>query len=163
MNKNDGGPAFPRQKDDQHFGELGMSLRNWFRGQALAGVLMSLADRCDDLTAEEFAATVASTATKSPTRCWPSGRSAMRNRDMPATPQEANQFGGSVYAWSGFTKREEAAIAAMQGLLSCSSEQFASLNTASATVGTTFGQTVAAVAINHVDDLFDALEDRDDN
>ena len=33
--KNDGGPAFPRQNDDQLNAELGMSLRDWFAGQAL--------------------------------------------------------------------------------------------------------------------------------
>jgi hypothetical protein len=32
---NDGGPAFPSDR----FGELGMSLRDWFAGQALAGIM----------------------------------------------------------------------------------------------------------------------------
>ena len=31
---NDGGPAFPSDR----FGEAGMTLRDWFAGQALAGV-----------------------------------------------------------------------------------------------------------------------------
>ena len=39
MAENDGGPAFPRQNDDQQYGELGMSLRDWLAGQALAGNL----------------------------------------------------------------------------------------------------------------------------
>ena len=32
---NDGGPAFPSDR----FGERGMSLRDWFAGQALAGLI----------------------------------------------------------------------------------------------------------------------------
>jgi hypothetical protein len=32
----DGGPAFP--KSDNHWPESGMSLRDWFAGQALAGM-----------------------------------------------------------------------------------------------------------------------------
>lgn len=52
--KNDGGPAFPYpQKTERHFykngeqdmyvlkGDVGMSLRDWFAGQALAGLLAS--------------------------------------------------------------------------------------------------------------------------
>ncbi len=34
---NDGGPAFPR--DQQEWGVPGMSLRDWFAGQALAGLM----------------------------------------------------------------------------------------------------------------------------
>jgi hypothetical protein len=30
--------AFPRQLDDNHYGELGMSLRDYFAGQALVGI-----------------------------------------------------------------------------------------------------------------------------
>ena len=41
MTKNDGGPAFPRQNDDQLHAELGMTLLDWFAGQALAGLLTS--------------------------------------------------------------------------------------------------------------------------
>jgi hypothetical protein len=42
MSKNDGGPAFPRTV--QHYNEYlegrdGMSLRDWFAGQALLGML----------------------------------------------------------------------------------------------------------------------------
>ena len=36
---NDGGPAFPRE--DFHNGVPGMSLRDWFAGQAMAGWLAS--------------------------------------------------------------------------------------------------------------------------
>jgi hypothetical protein len=35
----DGGPAFPREY--MHTGHSGMSLRDWFAGQALAGALAS--------------------------------------------------------------------------------------------------------------------------
>ena len=35
---NDGGPAFPRA-DDVANSNAGMSLRDWFAGQALAGIL----------------------------------------------------------------------------------------------------------------------------
>lgn len=36
---NDGGPAFPR--DHRNAGHNGMSLRDWFAGQALAGMCAS--------------------------------------------------------------------------------------------------------------------------
>ena len=46
MNKTDGGPAFPRACDECshegagcHIGHAGMSLRDWFAGQALVGLL----------------------------------------------------------------------------------------------------------------------------
>ena len=41
MIKNDGGPAFPRQQHpgEYGYGEKGMSLRDYFAGQALAGLL----------------------------------------------------------------------------------------------------------------------------
>lgn len=39
-NTQDGGPAFPSST----FGELGMSLRDWFAGQALVGYLAMHAD-----------------------------------------------------------------------------------------------------------------------
>ena len=41
MSKHDGGPAFPLQLEnrDQYHGSFrGMSLRDWFAGQALAGI-----------------------------------------------------------------------------------------------------------------------------
>jgi hypothetical protein len=37
--KDDGGPAFPSQWDDKD--NEGMSLRDWFAGQALAGLVRS--------------------------------------------------------------------------------------------------------------------------
>ena len=62
--KNDGGPAFPKFGDEildagstqpsiRHFG--GMSLRQWYAGMALQGLIMANAGRkCDgDLTVEE--------------------------------------------------------------------------------------------------------------
>lgn len=36
---NDGGPAFPVADENQGWGSPGMSLRDWFAGQALAGLL----------------------------------------------------------------------------------------------------------------------------
>lgn len=50
--RGDGGPAFPRpESSDQfgnlHFGAHGMSLRDWFAGQALAG-LAGISDGYDD-------------------------------------------------------------------------------------------------------------------
>jgi len=37
----DGGAAYPRQ-DDSNFGEMGMSLRDYFAGQALAGAMSTV-------------------------------------------------------------------------------------------------------------------------
>ncbi len=39
MSANDGGPAFPRAGTDTSYSQEGMSLRDWFAGQALAGML----------------------------------------------------------------------------------------------------------------------------
>lgn len=39
MSKDDGGQAFPRAGCDEAHFELGMSLRDWFAGQALAGIV----------------------------------------------------------------------------------------------------------------------------
>jgi hypothetical protein len=45
MSKNDGGPAFPHEGRDNGPGNIrgwphdGMSLRDWFAGQALAGIM----------------------------------------------------------------------------------------------------------------------------
>ena len=51
MTKNDGGPAFPVEADYPHEpGSYGMSLRDYFAGQALAGMCaatMSRAERED--------------------------------------------------------------------------------------------------------------------
>ena len=76
----------------------------------------------------------------------------MRNRDNTAAPRLP------AFGPLGLTKRETAAIAAMQGLLSGSPEQFAALNAAADTTETTFGHTVAAVAMDLADDLFDRLD-----
>lgn len=35
----DGGPTFPAQEDERMFGSYGMSLRDWFAGQVLAGIV----------------------------------------------------------------------------------------------------------------------------
>lgn len=45
---NDGGPAFPSDR----FSELGMTLRDWFAGQALVGLL---SDHEVDVNANTFA------------------------------------------------------------------------------------------------------------
>lgn len=53
--RDDGGPAFPIQHDDRpgaYEAHPGMSLRDWFAGQALAGVL---ADHTLRGTAKSFA------------------------------------------------------------------------------------------------------------
>ena len=39
MEQRDGGPAFPRGPTDMSDGQSGMSLRDWFAGQALLGIL----------------------------------------------------------------------------------------------------------------------------
>lgn len=39
MTTNDGGPAFPRNRSGGYPPHKGMSLRDWFAGQALAGML----------------------------------------------------------------------------------------------------------------------------
>jgi len=36
--KNDGGPAFPTGLTPGHYSQEGMSMRDWFAGQAIAGV-----------------------------------------------------------------------------------------------------------------------------
>lgn len=37
--KDDGGPAFPQPGDDWNPKQTGLSVRDWFAGQALAGML----------------------------------------------------------------------------------------------------------------------------
>ena len=47
MNEKDGGPAFPFEYEDAQFGKMahtGMTLRDWFAGQALQGMLAN--DKC---------------------------------------------------------------------------------------------------------------------
>ena len=90
----DGGPAFPTETAtvydhdadiSRHVSALrGMALRDWFAGQALAlAALLPAPRKCSGATTR---GTWQGTATNWPTRCLPSGRSAMRNRDEPASP-----------------------------------------------------------------------------
>lgn len=46
----DGGPAFPPMHDPETHAS-GMSLRDWFAGRALAGLLAHSSDRADDVDA----------------------------------------------------------------------------------------------------------------
>jgi hypothetical protein len=39
---NDGGPAFPRQPSEYTSGSQGMTLRDWFAGQAMTAIIGSL-------------------------------------------------------------------------------------------------------------------------
>lgn len=39
MTKKNGGPAFPRPVTEWNAGQPGMTLRDWFAGQALAGIM----------------------------------------------------------------------------------------------------------------------------
>lgn len=42
---NNGGPAFPQMDPNSlHFNATGMTLRDWFAGQALAGAMSTLGD-----------------------------------------------------------------------------------------------------------------------
>ena len=63
--RDDGGPAFPTDEDTYDYqgrrdaARLGMTLRDWFAGQALTGVLASLPDtghavNCDSLAAFSY-------------------------------------------------------------------------------------------------------------
>ena len=52
MAKNDGGPAFPRSASDISDGSEGMSVRDYFAGKALAGML---ADSTIDLAMSDIA------------------------------------------------------------------------------------------------------------
>lgn len=38
----DGGPAFPRSRAEWEDSQVGMTLRDWFAGQALAGIIGTL-------------------------------------------------------------------------------------------------------------------------
>lgn len=51
---NNGGPAFPRPATDQLPGQVGMTLRDWFAGQAVAG-LVQFADAPTRLQPAEMA------------------------------------------------------------------------------------------------------------
>ena len=63
MNKKDGGQAFPHDYKDGHWPEHGMSLRDWFAGQALAGLYSSSAKvmqpEMDGIKGIQFVASVA--------------------------------------------------------------------------------------------------------
>lgn len=39
MKSENGGPAFPTRPDQYHVAGQGMTLRDWFAGQALAGII----------------------------------------------------------------------------------------------------------------------------
>jgi len=45
MNKDTGGPAFPRSDAGYSPTQDGMTLRDWFAGQALAGLSFSIGDQ----------------------------------------------------------------------------------------------------------------------
>lgn len=52
MANDDGGPAFPRTANDDDrnadiYSEVGMSLRDWFAGQALAGDIAGITNTAD--------------------------------------------------------------------------------------------------------------------
>ena len=59
MKKNDGGFAFPVPNDANTNGQGGMTLRDWFAGQALAGLY---ADSNVNISAEKAAEAVYKTA-----------------------------------------------------------------------------------------------------
>lgn len=44
MNKNDGGPAFPTPEPESDYPLPGMSLRDWFAGQALPAIMAMAAE-----------------------------------------------------------------------------------------------------------------------
>ena len=91
--KDDGGPAFPRNQaggDQAHvpggemwlmehsvqcieFAQDGMSLRDWFAGQALMG---GMETRCAAIQPEFSAEERSEYAGEWPTRCWPRGQGA---------------------------------------------------------------------------------------
>ena len=52
--KKDGGPAFPSEAGSQNFGRSGMTLRDWFAGQALAGIAADYIE-ADAVDASEYA------------------------------------------------------------------------------------------------------------
>jgi hypothetical protein len=54
----DGGPAFPEPSRSWQYSSNGMSLRDWFAGQALAGILMNYTTQkfgATEQTAAEYA------------------------------------------------------------------------------------------------------------
>jgi len=56
MSANDGGPAFPTTSEPFHQGFSGMTLRDWFAGQALAVWVQAHIDQSvDDLSKADIA------------------------------------------------------------------------------------------------------------
>jgi hypothetical protein len=55
---NDGGPAFPRPETEKEYGHAGMTLRDYFAGQAIKGVQAAVVEAAkagrvsDDLSSE---------------------------------------------------------------------------------------------------------------
>lgn len=47
--KNDGGAAFPMSSGPTNYAEHGMSLRDWFAGQAMSGLIGRLEGKTDRL------------------------------------------------------------------------------------------------------------------
>ena len=86
----------------------------------------------------------------------------MRNRDMPAAPQDENQYGGPAYIFCGLTKREAAAIAAAQGMLGNPDERIDVLNTMAILreqgIIMSMSEVVADRSVEQADALFDELE-----
>lgn len=88
----------------------------------------------------------------------------MRNRDMPATAVASaivgeNPFGKPIYReHDGLSKREKAAIAAMQGILSHPPKVTAEQEEVISQSGMTPFHVAARMAIAHADALFDELD-----
>lgn len=78
----------------------------------------------------------------------------MRNRDMPATPAGDGA--------NGLTKREAAAIAAMQGFIAAPATRIERHMKEAAEKGLTFQAYVAQWACRYADTLFNELEKTDD-
>ncbi len=91
----------------------------------------------------------------------------MENRDQTAQPSKVSvdrqndrfipwQFENDSFVSPGLTKREYAAIAAMQGLVSNMPLMEALINSEECT-----GEAVSRMAVGHADALFDELELQD--
>ena len=55
MAKNDGGPAFARRDGVRHTGQEGMSLRDWFAGKVIQGIMATNPVDSTDLGKENLA------------------------------------------------------------------------------------------------------------
>jgi hypothetical protein len=64
---NDGGPAFPHPSGEFHSADTGMSLRDWFAGQALAGVDNPWASVPHELAMQSYRIADAMLAVRTPT------------------------------------------------------------------------------------------------